>query len=277
MSCRAACWDSWHFDKEPSIFDAITTAVSIVGVLLIYSQWKQTERALEIAESSLQDTRDSRAKDEAAEKEARRIASETRAVERADADERSQRDERMVAANELTAKAARDTINVQREVQQSELRPWVRVERGEITRIVAGQNPFCYLRVVNTGRTRAINLRIHKAVRQTLLLREAYRGPLFDGIPEPLTDAEVLNPGITATFVLVGNEPVDDLFIEELNSKIPHIGPPRPLQDVQGIGLVVVGEILYEDVFNQSHRTRFCVYMDNTLQTKLCPENNFTE
>ena len=53
--CRRKWWDSWQFDKEPSIFDAITSAVSIVGVVFLIAQWRQTESALDMARKAQSD------------------------------------------------------------------------------------------------------------------------------------------------------------------------------------------------------------------------------
>jgi hypothetical protein len=84
-------WGSWRFDREPSIFDAITTVVSVIGLTFLIAQWKQTDRALQEA------------------KEANSLTRVAQEREKAESIEQDKKDARLMKATEDTAAAARDS------------------------------------------------------------------------------------------------------------------------------------------------------------------------
>jgi hypothetical protein len=47
-------WDSWHFDRQPSLFDALTTLVSVIGVIVVLGQIRQTSESLREAREANQ-------------------------------------------------------------------------------------------------------------------------------------------------------------------------------------------------------------------------------
>lgn len=273
--------ERWNFDDAPSIFDAMTTVVSIAGVILVYSQWQQTERALNIAEASLEDARAIRRSDEALAVERNRIDAETRSKERSDAEARSRRDERIAAANEVSASAARSAILAQRASQEAERRAWVKVENGEFVPGVSGLTE-AYLRLVNEGTTAASNLRMRGAFREAVLYRNTSLAAADERLRQlktfSLGSPAVLHPGMRVPYRFHHLDPRGPMILDmQLDALTADRIAGAAAPGIDGIGLVLDGEVFYHDIFKKGRRTRFCVVIDHERQTRLCPDNNYAE
>lgn len=267
---------SWP-DYVGLVFDGLVAVATVVGVVFLVLQWKQTERALEEARQSTAESRAAAAEA----REANRLTREARAAEQAEDAAREIRENRMLSANELTAQSARDAMRTQREARQEESRAWVRLESGEFSPLGPGTSAWGNLTIVNTGRTPAYNVQVRTFVTANPLIRGQLNRPISD-YPSarpttPINSPTVLQPGMIATHRFDGRESLSSEARELLESTQPNLGVGPHPYGFKGMALIVLGEIHYVDTFKRPRITRFCLYRDDTRTTSLCPDNNYAQ
>lgn len=137
-------------------------------------------------------------------------------------------------------KAARDAVEVTREIGEAQVRAYVNVERAEVTGLAPNGRLRFYVNFKNTGATPAKNFQIRSMVgfKPGSIKHLKVRG---------LTEIDSL-PGIVASdgsaFIDVTMEqPITDMEYSQIKSA--------------GLGILIAGFVSYDTVFGQRKRTVF--------------------
>ncbi len=275
--CRAKWWESWHFDNNPSFFDALTSIVSLVGVGFLIGQMWQTQDALHKTNES--NIRTERALEFA--KEAQR---------RADADsvDESRRAERIAKSAENSAQSALDAVAAAKVANRS----------AETLANAAKQQAEASKRYAELTATQ-----LHKGQRAYIVLKKTTLRELPTAGKEPFIYSQFQNYGLTPALSarisidwqiapneggLKFREPDEKDVVFTLPAGANTDGesgfgdPPRPLraQDLERVqkrsdALYFYGVVDYEDIFGARNRTEFCrYYVPENLELYVCTTRN---
>jgi hypothetical protein len=238
--CRSQLWDAWHFDKNPSIFDAFTALAAVAGIYFLVTQSRQTDAAINEARESNRISRELLAKSDADgnQQEARFAAQMKISEASAAAAQRSA---------QLTAEAletARDANRAERDAFRIDQRAWILVSDIAFPRFSEPGRLDVALTIQNVGRSPAMNV--------------SHEDFFYDTVPG--------GPG-PPTFFRICTATGCSGFSEENIG--PNVGRRITLtKDVSedelgklktgAISFLVHGSIRYKDIFGESRATNYC-------------------
>jgi hypothetical protein len=169
--------------------------------------------------------------------------------------------ERIVAASEIQAKAAEQNAAAVKESFYISERPYVFITDAKlVSPLSSGKYPGTFLRMVNTGKTPALNLKflvISDALADSRR-ENAQKGvmPIVpDSMRPPSTSTAVLGAGVYFT---QRKDPRD--------WNVPEVG----VRILNGEATFYVwGEVRYSDIFGRRHFTTFCMHAKDVNKTEL--------
>jgi len=159
--------------------------------------------------------------------------------------------------------AMREQLADARAQTHLEYRPWVLAQRAELVApLTAGQSALLGISIVNGGRTPATNVRVH-----TTITFHEYTWPAEGRVADRVEPSAVLIGGEASKIHLVHFEPLSSA---RLASVMDNTSPLR-----------WQGELTYQDIFNDEHKTEFCYHTqagrNKNVSVVPCENNNRTK
>jgi hypothetical protein len=246
--------EPWNrLDKLRLIFDGAVAVATVLGVIFLILQWRQTDAALTVAKEANDLTRSAQVKAEA------------------DSKARDAHDQRLVAAAEMSASAASESakhaqaaieassrnamvqIAASRQAMQTDQRAWVLVSERRLPEF--GREPVplvARLTIQNVGRSPAMRVS-----------QEAHFIANRRGAPFPVTGFRTCNStGCTPFQTENIGASVEREFTITKNLTATELGAI-----VRGeYGLWVFGVIRYEDIFGNARFTEYCYEATRLMQ-----------
>jgi hypothetical protein len=259
--CRQRFWDSWHFDESPSVFEALTFVVSVVGVIFLLRQMGQTEAALQEA------------------REANRLTKLAQAREAADAPKEDERQSRLIGATETSAEAAKDAANAAKSSASAAVlqanaaisgnvqaanryrqdnRARIVFDSVNLQPIQAGERIQVTVRFKNIGKVDALN---YMQIGMFTPAPKTDATPPYPDMPPRPPISSSVEPNGVSLLPLRGDRVITEGEAAAMN---------------KGDVLVYVwGRIAYDDGFGANHARRFCEVIDpSTKFARPCTGND---
>lgn len=260
----------WHFDTSPSIFEALTLVVSVVGVYFLVDQVRQTDESLRLTTAALNEARQATAEA----KEANRISREAMAQALQDGQVQDARAREQLAISRSSAAATLDAVSAAKAANEVnaanarlELRPWLMITSVDTNDIVPTATQVAVrLSLMNVGRTPAIavsygSFRIGIGNMTTPgqypfppvapVIRGIVTGGALVTAPQVYAGTDVIGPGTSASRSITLATP---------------LRPGQYLAMVKRTDLIyVAGELTYSDSFGSRYLTQICYVSDPSL------------
>lgn len=266
--------------KKTKITDLVTVFATVVIMVAttVYSfialkQWKVMERQTDASFQQLSIAKDSI-----------KIASDSLEESRKSASEQSNRAERITIANEQIAQISKNSVETAQEVAKKSLdatienfrleqRAWIGpmalkwddyIEGKKKVHIKEGEQFKVGVNLINSGKTPAFN------VKAFIIVTALKQGEKPD--PQKRQEDELLHQ-TNAVMQPGGTFGLDNISANFIPSKNQIESLSRGERVIH-----LFGKIIYEDVFDQQHFTKFCMFLHQDLASfSGCPYYNETD